>query len=104
MTGTVSDTASDTAPETPSDSEQFMDLVARLCTAQPDLTPIQAGIIIAAQHDIARDSRTFARLLGLAHAFVLREITTLCGQNHLTITKQDARTLRTFYEMAGSLD
>ena len=96
MTGTV--------PETPSDSEQFMDRVARLCTAQPDLTPIQAGIIIAAQHDIARDSRTFARLLGLAHALVLREITKLCDQSHLTITKQDARTLRTFYEMAGSLD
>lgn len=88
-----------TAPETVSDSEQFMDLVARLCAAQPELTPIQAGIIIAAQQNIARDSRTFARLLGLAHALVLREITTLCDQNHLTITKQDARTLRTFYEI-----
>lgn len=95
MTGTVPDTAPDTPPE----SEQFMDLVARLCTAQPDLTPIQAGIIIAAEQNIARDSRTFARLLGLAHALVLREITTLCDQNHLTITKQDARTLRTFYEI-----
>lgn len=100
MTGTVPETA----PETPSDSEQFMDLVARRCTAQPDLTPIQAGIIIAAEQNIARDSRTFARLLGLAHALVLREITTLCDQNRLIITKQDARTLRTFYEMAGSLD
>ncbi|WP_022732761.1 hypothetical protein [Thalassospira lucentensis] len=99
MTGTVSDTAPETAPETPSDSEQFMDLVARLITAQPELTPIQAGIIIAAEQNIARDSRTFARLLGLAHALVLREITTLCDQNRLTITKQDARTLRTFYEI-----
>jgi sulfur transfer complex TusBCD TusB component (DsrH family) len=95
----VTGTVSETAPETPSDSEQFMDLVARLCTAQPDLSPIQAGIIIAAEQNIARDSRTFARLLGLAHALVLREITTLCDQNRLTIAKQDARTLRTFYEI-----
>jgi len=95
----VTGTVPDTAPDTPPESEQFMDLVARLCTAQPDLTPIQAGIIIAAEQNIARDSRTFARLLGLAHALVLREITTLCDQNHLTITKQDARTLRTFYEI-----
>ncbi|WP_198413511.1 hypothetical protein [Thalassospira sp. GB04J01] len=104
MTGTVPETAPKTASNTPPESEQFMYLVARLITAQPDLTSIQAGIIIAAEQNIARDSRTFARLLGLAHALVLREITTLCDQNRLTITKQDARTLRTFYEMAGSLD
>lgn len=85
--------------ETPPDSDQFMDLVARLCTAQPDLTPIQAGIIIAAQQNIARDSRTFARLLGLAHALVLRELNALLQSCAiLKLVKRDERTLRTFYK------
>ncbi|NIZ00590.1 hypothetical protein [Thalassospira lucentensis] len=85
--------------ETPPDSDQFMDLVARLCTAQPDLTPIQAGIIIAAQQNIARDSRTFARLLGLAHALVLRELNALLQScTVLKLVKRDERTLRTFYQ------
>ena len=85
--------------ETPPDSEQFMDLVARLIAAQPDLTPIQAGIIIAAQQNIARDSRTFARLLGLAHALVLRELNALLQScTVLKLIKRDERTLRTFYQ------
>ena len=85
--------------ETPPDSEQFMDLVARLRTAQPDLTPIQAGIIIAAQQNIARDSRTFARVLGLAHALVLRELNVLLQSRAvLKLVKGDERTLRTFYQ------
>ncbi|WP_430473864.1 hypothetical protein ACQ0MK_18540 [Thalassospira lucentensis] len=94
-----------TAPETPPDSEQFMNLVARLCAMQPELTPIQAGIIIAAQHDIARDSRTFARLLGLAHALVLRELNALLQLGDvLELIKRDERTLRTYYEPSESVE
>ncbi|WP_412777824.1 hypothetical protein [Thalassospira lucentensis] len=84
--------------ETAPGSEQFMDLVSRLITAQPELTPIQAGIIVAAQQNIAHDSRTFARLLGLAHALVLRELNVLLQSGDaIELVKRDDRTLRTFY-------
>ncbi|WP_158246446.1 hypothetical protein [Thalassospira sp. GB04J01] len=53
------------------------DLVAQLIAAQPELTPTQASTLITAQQDIAHNSRTFARLLGLAHALVLRELNAL---------------------------
>ncbi|WP_206186386.1 hypothetical protein [Thalassospira lohafexi] len=86
-------------------SEQFMDLVARRCTAQPDLTPIQAGIIIAAEQNIARDSRTFARLLGLAHALVLRELNALLQSGDvLELVKRDDRTLRTHYSITCGIN
>tara|TARA_E500000318_G_scaffold47413_1_gene44613 strand:- start:212 stop:541 length:330 start_codon:yes stop_codon:yes gene_type:complete len=98
VTGTVPETAPKTASNTPPESEQFMDLVARLITAQPELTPIQAGIIVAAQQNIAHDSRTFARLLGLAHALVLRELNVLLQSGDvLELVKRDDRTLRTHY-------
>ena len=86
-------------------SEQFMDLVSRLITAQPELTPIQAGIIVAAQQNIAHDSRTFARLLGLAHALVLRELNALLQSNDVVeLVKRDDRTLRTYYEPSESVE
>ena len=66
--------------------------------SHPELTPVQAGILVAADQKIARDSRTFARIFGMAHAIVLRELNALLqSSNLLTVTKRDARTLRTHY-------
>jgi|TARA_R110000803_G_scaffold72041_7_gene135539 sulfur transfer complex TusBCD TusB component (DsrH family) len=91
--------------ETAPGSEQFMDLVSRLITAQPELTPIQAGIVVAAEQNIARDSRTLARLLGLAHALVLRELNVLLQSDDvLELVKRDDRTLRTYYKPGKSAE
>ncbi|WP_212733785.1 hypothetical protein [Thalassospira povalilytica] len=80
------------------DAAMFLHLVERLMATQPELTPVQAGILVAAREDIARDSRTFARLFGMAHAIVLRELNALVQSGDLlTVTKRDARTLRTHY-------
>ena len=80
------------------DAAMFLHLVERLMATQPELTPVQAGILVAAREDIARDSRTFARLFGMAHAIVLRELNALLQSTDLlTVTKRDARTLRTHY-------
>lgn len=83
-------------------AERFLTLVARLKAEDPQLTPIQAALLVAAGLDIARDSRTFARLLGLAHALVLRELTALTEHaDLLRIEKRDGRTLRTHYALGA---
>ncbi len=83
--------------ETP-DAERFLASVGRLIEAAPGLTPIQAGLVVAAALGIAHDSRTFARQLGLAHALVLRELTALAEDGALLcIEKRDERTMRTHF-------
>ena len=84
---------SDDAPEV----GRFMALVERLEREDPLLTPIQAGLLVAAGLGLAGDSRTFARLLGLAHALVLRELTALTDRDLLRVTKRDGRTMRTHF-------
>lgn len=79
------------------ESERFVALVARLQADDPLLTPIQAGLVVAAGLGIAGDSRAFARLLGLAHALVLRELSVLVVRNLLYVTKRDGRTMRSHF-------
>nr|WP_206118320.1 hypothetical protein [Rhizobium laguerreae] len=64
------------------------------------LTSIQAGLLVAAELGIARDSRAFARLLGIAHSLVLRELNVL-GEREgvLQIVKRDLRTMRVHYTL-----
>ncbi|KJF68501.1 hypothetical protein [Rhizobium nepotum] len=61
------------------------------------LTATGAAILLAIQLDIATDSRSIAKRLGLAHALVLREITIL-SPRFVRVTKRDARTQRSFLE------
>ncbi|KAB2676268.1 hypothetical protein F9K85_11365 [Brucella tritici] len=79
---------------------EYMAFVDALMTASRSLTGLGAGIVAALALDIASDSRTFARLLGIAHALVLREISVL-GQEHgyVRIRQRDPRTQRTRYEL-----
>lgn len=79
---------------------EYMAFVDALMTASRSLTGLGAGIVAALALDIASDSRTFARLLGVAHALVLREISVL-GQEHgyVRIRQRDPRTQRTRYEL-----
>lgn len=81
----------------PPEVERFMALVTSLQADDPLLTPIEAGLVVAAGLGIAGDSRAFARLLGLAHALVLRELTALVARNLLRVTKRDARTTRSYF-------
>jgi phage regulator Rha-like protein len=61
------------------------------------LTATGAAILLAIQLDIATDSRSIAKQLGLAHALVLREIAAL-SPRFVRVTKRDARTQRSFLE------
>ena len=74
----------------------FTALVAALAAARPDrLSPLPAGILAALHLGIAGDSRSFARIFGIAHALVLRETVAL-GEDPalLHILRRDDRTQR----------
>ena len=78
------------------DSEEFMSRVDALLSADRlQISPLAAGILVAIDMGIA-DSRSFARLLGIEHALVLREVAQLSGPDGLiAVTGRQARTLRT---------
>ncbi|MFT3688064.1 hypothetical protein [Paenirhodobacter sp.] len=74
-----------------------MALAERL--AGDGLDGLSAGIVAAAALDIARDSRSFANRLGVAHALVLRACVTLAEDGILTLGQRDERTQRLFYDL-----
>jgi hypothetical protein len=87
------------------DAAHFLHLVERALANNPELSPVQGAILVAARQDIARDSKTFARLFGMAHAIVLRELNALIQTTGLvTQTNRDTRTLRTHYQPTSLSD
>lgn len=93
--------------------QDFIAVVEAIRRQDATLSPLGAGIIVAISQRVTEDSRTFARLFGIAHALVLREINLLCGQQApIEIVRRDARTQRTHLKltvkgnvlMAGVLD
>lgn len=90
---------SEEAPE----AERFLALVTSAQEKDPALTPLQAAILVAAELDIARDSRSFARIVGVEHSLALRELNALAERgDKVTIVKRDPRTLRTFYKLVAA--
>ncbi len=75
----------------------FMSWVEAINAAgPPTLSALGAGLLAALHLDVASDSRTFSRLLGIEHALVLREITGLSAEGGLlTVLSRDPRTQRT---------
>ncbi|EJZ18962.1 hypothetical protein NE852_29645 (plasmid) [Rhizobium sp. Pop5] len=83
-----------------SDADRFLALVAAAQGRDSRLTSIQAGLLVAGEFGIASDSRSFARILGIAHSLVLRELNALAEhEGVLEIVKRDARTMRVHYEV-----
>lgn len=76
--------------------ERFLALVAAVCTADPTLSGVGAGLLVAHFLGVTRDSRSFSRIFGVAHALVLREVTALTGAPGLmTVVSRNDRTQRT---------
>ncbi|AUW46255.1 hypothetical protein [Rhizobium leguminosarum] len=83
-----------------SEADRFLALVAAAQGRDNRLTPLQAGLLVAADLGIARDSRAFARMLGIAHSLVLRELNALAErEGMLQIVKRDLRTMRVHYTL-----
>lgn len=78
----------------------FLAYVDAIRAQDPALSPLQAGLVAALSQGIAADSRTFAKLFGIAHAIVLREINQLAGPDApIEIIRRDARTQRTHLKL-----
>lgn len=87
-----------------SDAEAlYLAEVERQCEADPMLSPLGAGILAGLALHVAQDSRSFARLLGIEHALVLREVEQLAAAGRLIVTKRDPRTSRTAYAPASTM-
>jgi hypothetical protein len=84
------------------DEQRFLALVAEMEAKDARLSSAQAAIVVAAEQGIASDSRSFAKVFGIAHALVLRDVTMLVEAGLLQLVKQDARTLRTYYAVKPS--
>lgn len=80
----------------------YLALVAAIRQASPEpLSPLAAGILAAGHLGIAGDSRSFARIFGIAHALVLRALTELSGQHGLVdIIARDQRTQRQTFALS----
>ena len=75
---------------------EFLARVDAIRAQDQGLSPLVAGIVAALSQRIATDSRSFAKLFGIAHALVLREINQLVGPDApIEITRREARTQRT---------
>lgn len=75
---------------------------ALLAHGPPALSPLGAGILAAHALGLAADSRSFARVFGIAHALVLRECVALGAEAGLIETlRQDARSQRLHYRPSG---
>ncbi|MCV9998119.1 hypothetical protein OE766_07670 [Pararhizobium sp. YC-54] len=86
-------------PEVPSEVD-FPALVEALRQQDNQLSPLTAGIVAAIARGIASDSRTFAKLFGIAHALVLREINQFAGPDApIEITQRQTRTQRTHFKL-----
>ncbi|WP_426125799.1 hypothetical protein [Pararhizobium sp. PWRC1-1] len=78
----------------------FLARVEAIRARDPALSPLAAGIVAAVSQGIASDSRSFAKLFGIAHALVLREINQIAGPDApIEITRRDARTQRTHFKL-----
>jgi hypothetical protein len=86
-------------PAHPSEAD-FLALVGAIRAQDPALSSLAAGIVAAVSQGIATDSRTFAKLFGIAHALVLREINQLAGPGApIEITRRETRTQRTHLKL-----
>ena len=90
-----------TRPETQDAAAIYFAEVERQCESDPTLSSLAAGILAGLALDIAHDSRSFARLLGVEHALVLREVDQLAATFRLAVTGRDARTSRVSYAPAA---
>ncbi len=84
--------------------EQFLASVAEVCAVEPVFSQIGAAVLVAINLGIARDSRTFSRIFGVAHALVLREISDLSTGDRavLKVISRNDRTQRTELALAES--
>lgn len=84
------------------DADAFMAEVGRICGVYPELSALGGGILAAITLGITQDSRSFAKIFGIEHALVLREIQNLAEQRFVHIMRRDERTQRCHYDVLAA--
>jgi len=79
----------------------YMAQVESACAADPRLSLLGGGILTGMALDLAHDSRGFAKIFGIEHALVLREVQELVDLDRLIVTRRDERTHRCTYAAAS---
>jgi len=77
----------------------YLSEVERICSNDPRLSTLGGGILAGITLNIAHDSRSFSRLLGIEHALVLREVQHLSELGLIAIEARDGRTQRCRYRV-----
>ena len=78
-----------------SEADAFMEQVSEIAARDPRLTPLHAAVLAALGIGAAADTRSFAKVFGVAHALVLRTVSDLAdGFGLVSETGRDARTQR----------
>lgn len=73
-----------------------------LATRSDLVDPMGAAVIAAAHLDLCHDSRTFARIFGVAHALVIRAVTTLSDEaGLLEVEHRSERSQRIRYRLTS---
>lgn len=76
------------------EAEAFMAQVEALVAKAPGLAPLHAALLIAVGEGVAGDTRSFAKVFGVAHALALRAASEL-EDRFVSLTERNARTQRT---------
>lgn len=86
----------------PADADTFLAATDLVLALDEALSPLEAGLLAGLHLGLAADTRSFARIVGVPHALVLRALETLSesaegGRGLVAVTERDARTQRTRY-------
>jgi hypothetical protein len=82
----------------PADAETFLALTDSVSALEPEVSLLEAGLLAALGLGLAADSRSFARIFGVAHALVLRAMVAASGESGLlAVTAREPRTQRVHY-------
>ena len=77
------------------DETRFMAEVEAVERGGPGLSMLHAGLLVALREGVAADTRSFAKVFGIAHALVLRAANELSDEHALVEeTGRDSRTQR----------
>jgi hypothetical protein len=83
--------------------DRFLAIVEAVCAANGSLTPLSGALLAGPHLGMPSDTRSIARILGVEHALVLRDLTTLSeGTTLIRITARNGKTQRTAYELTAA--
>ncbi len=79
------------------DDAAILALVAAMARWRPDLEPLDATLLAAAHRGLIADSRSLAKVFGVAHAHALRALASVEEAGLVAVTRRDARSSRAHY-------